>query len=84
MIVYVYPFRGVCLDDLCHHVVCTKIASMTIFTSDNLVYTGCLYIQSHGLSLYLSHTCIVIYTLQARIAVRGFLSCDCHIMCPGM
>ena len=39
----VYPFRGVCLDHSCHHAVTTKMASMAIFTFDNLVYTGCLH-----------------------------------------
>ena len=49
-----------------------KIASTTIFTSNNLVYTGCLCKDSWVVPIF-SHTCRVIYTLQATIAVKGIL-----------
>ena len=59
MIVYVYPFRGVCRDHSCHHAVTTKMASMAIFTFDNLVYTGYLH-RVMGLFLYLA-THVLLY-----------------------
>lgn len=57
----VYPFRGVCRDYPCHHVVCTKLPAwlfshlITYFIQDVYIYK-----ESWVIPIF-SHTCIVIH-----------------------